>query len=64
MSGPASVAVLGSGVVALSAAIAFRRALPAAQITLVERPVDPRGLLDRIGQPILHIFHLHEAQLA
>ncbi len=61
MSGPASVAVLGSGVVALSAAIAFRRALPAAQITLVERPVDPRGLLDRVGAATLAIDAFHRA---
>lgn len=61
MSGPANVAVLGSGVVALSAAIAFRRALPAARITLVERPVDPRSLLDRIGAATLAIDAFHRA---
>lgn len=61
MSGPASVAVLGSGVVALSAAIAFRRALPAARITLVERPADPRSLLDRIGAATLAIDAFHRA---
>lgn len=61
MSGPASVAVLGSGVVALSAAIAFRRALPAARITLVERPVDPRSLLDRIGAATIAIDRFHRA---
>lgn len=61
MSGPASVAVLGSGVVALSAAIAFRRALPAARIILVERPADPRGLLDRIGAATLAIDGFHRA---
>ncbi|HEV7288920.1 tryptophan 7-halogenase [Sphingomonas sp.] len=61
MSGPASVAVLGSGVVALSAAIAFRRALPAARVTLVERPTDPRSLLDRIGAATLAIDGFHRA---
>lgn len=61
MSGPASVAVLGSGVVALSAAIAFRRALPAARITLVERPGDPRSLLDKIGAATLAIDGFHRA---
>lgn len=61
VSGPASVAVLGSGVVALSAAIAFRRALPAARITLVERPDDPRSLLDRIGAATLAIDSFHRA---
>lgn len=61
MSGPASVTVLGSGVVALSAAIAFRRALPAARITLVERAVDPRSLLDRIGAATLAIDGFHRA---
>lgn len=61
MSGPASVAVLGSGVIALSAAIAFRRALPAARIMLVERPVDPRSLLNRIGAATLAIDGFHRA---
>jgi tryptophan halogenase len=61
VSGPASVAVLGGGVVALSAAIAFRRALPAARITLVERPADPRSLLDRIGAATLAIDGFHRA---
>lgn len=61
MSGPASIAVLGSGVVALSAAIAFRRALPAARITLVERPADPRSLLERIGAATLAIDAFHRA---
>ncbi|WP_337847603.1 hypothetical protein [Sphingomonas sp.] len=61
MSGPASVAVLGSGVVALSAAIAFRRALPAAWVILVERPGDPRSLLDRIGAATLAIDGFHRA---
>ena len=61
VSGPASVAVRGSGVVALSAAIAFRRALPAARVTLVERPVDPRSLLDRIGAATLAIDGFHRA---
>ena len=61
MSGPASVAVLGSGVVALSAAIAFRRALPGARITLVDRPTDPRSLLDRIGAATLAIDDFHRA---
>lgn len=61
MSGPASVAVLGSGVVALSAAIAFRRALPAARIKLVERPADRRSLLDRIGAATLAIDAFHRA---
>ncbi|MCR5870070.1 tryptophan 7-halogenase [Sphingomonas sp. J344] len=61
MSGPASVAVLGSGVVALSAAIAFRRALPTARITLVDRPADPRSLLDRIGAATIAIDGFHRA---
>ncbi|MFL9840671.1 tryptophan 7-halogenase [Sphingomonas sp. ST-64] len=61
MSGPTSVAVLGSGVVALSAAIAFRRALPHARITLVERPGDPHALLDRIGAATMAIDAFHRA---
>ena len=61
MSGPASVAVLGRGVVALSAAIAFRRALPTARITLVERPGDSRSLLDRIGAATIAIDGFHRA---
>lgn len=61
MSGPASVAVQGGGVIALSAAIAFRRALPAARITLVDRPTDSRSLLDRIGAATLAIDTFHRA---
>ncbi|QDX26622.1 tryptophan 7-halogenase [Sphingomonas suaedae] len=61
MSAVARVAVLGSGVIALSAAIAFRRALPAARITLVERPVSPNALLDRIGAATLTIDGFHRA---
>jgi hypothetical protein len=48
-------------VVALSAAIAFSRALPAARVILVERPGDPRSLLDRIGAATLAIDGFHRA---
>lgn len=61
MTGVASVAVLGSGVVALSAAIAFRRALPRASITLVERSISPHSLLDRIGAATMAIDGFHRA---
>lgn len=41
------VAVVGGGIVAMSAAIAFARALPRTQILLVPAPVDRAALADR-----------------
>ncbi len=42
-----SIAVFGGGVVALSAAIAFARALPRADVILVKTPITPDALADR-----------------
>ncbi len=43
-----SIAVIGGGPVALVAAAAFARALPQATVTLIETPVDPAALADRL----------------
>jgi len=43
-----SIAVVGGGPVALVAAAAFARALPQATVTLIETPVDPAALADRL----------------
>ncbi|WP_404336856.1 tryptophan 7-halogenase [Sphingomonas sp. MMS12-HWE2-04] len=54
-----SVAVLGGGIVALSAAAAFARALPGVAVTLIETPVDPAALADRLpgSTSAIHRFH-------
>lgn len=54
-----SVLVVGDGIVGLAAAIALRRALPGATITLVQLPADPDGWIDRLGAatPVVHKFH-------
>jgi len=54
-----SVLVIGDGIVGLAAAIALRRALPGAVVTLVELPTDPVGWIDRLGAatPVIHKFH-------
>ncbi|HEY0413917.1 MAG TPA: tryptophan 7-halogenase [Allosphingosinicella sp.] len=64
MSAPADrairgVAVLGGGIVGLSAAIAFARALPRARVEVVETPADPAALCDRLpgSLPTIHRFH-------
>lgn len=43
-----SVAVAGGGLVALAAAVAFARAVPGAQVTLVPAPVPDDALADRL----------------
>lgn len=64
-----SVAVAGGGIVALSAAIAFARALPRVAVELVETAPDPAALADRLTGTLtsVHGFHailgLDEAQL-
>ena len=40
--------MLGTGIVGLSAAIAFARALPGLAVTLIETPEDPAALADRL----------------
>lgn len=54
-----SVAVLGGGIVGLSAALAFARALPLVPVTIVATPPDPAALADRLpgGLPAIHRFH-------
>lgn len=54
-----SVLVVGDGIVGLAAAIALRRALPGAAITLVKLPADENGWIDRLGaaSPVIHKFH-------
>jgi tryptophan halogenase len=64
-----SVAVLGGGIVGLSAATAFARALPWARVTVVRTPADPAALADRMPGtlPSLPLFHrlvgIEEAEL-
>ena len=54
-----SVLVIGDGIVGLAAAIALRRALPGAVVTLVQLPADRGGWIDRLGaaSPVIHKFH-------
>jgi tryptophan 7-halogenase len=56
-----SVAVLGGGIIGLSAALAFARALPAVRITLVARPADPAALCDRLPGSLPAIGRFHAA---
>lgn len=64
-----SVVVLGGGITGLSAAAAFARTLPQVAVTLVETPVEPGALTDRLpgSQPAIQRFHqligLEEAEL-
>nr|WP_281393309.1 tryptophan 7-halogenase [Sphingomonas xinjiangensis] len=46
-----TVAVVGGGPVAMAAALAFARALPRAEVTLIGTPVDPAALSDHL--PVL-----------
>jgi len=54
-----SVCVVGAGIVGLSAALAFARALPGVQVTILEVPADPAALADRLpgSLPTIHRFH-------
>lgn len=54
-----SVAILGAGIVGLSAAIAFARALPGLSVTLIETPDEPAALADRMPGtlPAVAAFH-------
>ncbi|SFN83527.1 tryptophan 7-halogenase [Sphingomonas sp. OK281] len=56
----ASIAVLGAGIVGLSAAIAFARALPGLSVTLVETPDDPAALTDRLPGTLSSIAEFHD----
>jgi len=54
-----TVLIVGAGIVGLAAAIALRRALPDAAITLLGVPGDTDGWIDRLGacSPVIHRFH-------
>ena len=54
-----SIAVIGDGIVGLSAALAFRRALGEVTVTLVATKRDPAALADRMptSLPSIHRFH-------
>ncbi|MEG3165694.1 tryptophan 7-halogenase [Sphingomonas sp. PB2P19] len=54
-----SIAVLGAGIVGLSAATAFARALPGVVVTVIETPADPAALADRMPGtlPTITTFH-------
>ncbi|MCP8890392.1 tryptophan 7-halogenase [Sphingomonas faeni] len=56
----ASIAVLGAGIVGLSAAIAFARALPELVVTLIETPEDPAALADRRPGTLPTIAEFHD----
>lgn len=57
----ASVAVAGGGIVALSAALALRRALPQLQVTLVGLAEDEAALADRLPFSLPAIGRFHAA---
>ncbi|WP_114951239.1 tryptophan 7-halogenase [Sphingosinicella terrae] len=54
-----SICVVGTGIVGLSAGLAFARALPGIEVTLIESPADPAALADRSPAtlPTIHLFH-------
>jgi tryptophan halogenase len=54
-----SVAIAGGGIVGLSAALAFRQALPRATITVIAIPVDPASLADRMPTAWPSVTHFH-----
>ncbi|RIA37698.1 tryptophan halogenase [Hephaestia caeni] len=55
------IAILGGGIVGLSAACAFARALPATRVTLIATPPDPASLADRALATWPGIARFHEA---
>lgn len=54
-----TIAVAGGGMVGLSAAIAFARALPQTQVTIIDTPPDPAALADLLPTtwPAVERFH-------
>ncbi|RYY47802.1 MAG: tryptophan 7-halogenase [Sphingomonadales bacterium] len=56
-----SVCVVGNGIVALSAAAAFARALPGVALHIVETPPDPTALADTPCASLPSIHHFHAA---
>ena len=56
-----SVCVAGGGIVGLSAALAFARALPSAEVTVIEFPSDPASLADRMPSTLPAVGRFHAA---
>jgi tryptophan halogenase len=56
-----SVCVAGGGIVALSAALAFARALPRAKVTVAALPIDPAALADRLPSTLPPVGRFHAA---
>lgn len=56
-----SVAVAGDGIVGLSAAIAFARALPRAEVSIIETSADPAALAERMANALPSIGRFHAA---
>lgn len=56
-----SVCVAGAGLVGLSAALAFARALPRTKLTLVALPPDPAALADRLSSTLPTVGRFHAA---
>lgn len=56
-----SILVCGGGVVARSAALAFARALPMVKLSLLDLPVDPAALADRIPASLPSVGRFHAA---
>lgn len=54
-----TIAVAGGGTVGLSAALAFARALPRARVQLIDLPIDPAALADRMPGTLPAIRHFH-----
>ncbi len=57
---PRSVVVAGGGLVAVLAAVALRRALPATQVTVVVTPAEPAAFADHAGSATPHGARLLE----
>ena len=56
-----TIVVLGGGIVGMSAALAFARALPRVKITLVDIPPDPSALCERLSGSLPAIGRFHAA---
>lgn len=56
-----TIAVAGGGIVGLSAAIAFARALPRAKVTVLDLPPDPAALADRMPTALPTVGRFHAA---
>ncbi|HEX8193033.1 MAG TPA: tryptophan 7-halogenase [Allosphingosinicella sp.] len=56
-----SVCVAGGGIVGLSAALAFTRALPKAKVTVAALPADPAALADRLPSTLPMVGRFHAA---